>query len=126
LPTRFAVDGIPVDATGASFPDGTAALVLGAKVEVEGSARGGILVARVVVPESDDDASGFELHDRIDAVDAAAQRFVVRGVTVAWSAATVFDSCTPDDLRVGREVAVKGALSADGTQLDATLVHVER
>jgi hypothetical protein len=123
---RFEVAGLPVDASAASFPDGTVAIVLGAKVEVKGSARGGVIVAQVVEVERDDDASGFELHGTIAAVDPVAQRLVVRGITVAWSAATQFDGGSAADLLVGREVEIRGSLSADGTRLDATLIHVER
>ena len=58
--------------------------------------------------------------------DAGAMRFVVRGVTVAWNAATRFDSgSTSADIRVGRRVEVKGRLSADGLLIEATSVHIE-
>jgi hypothetical protein len=123
----FALDGIAVSAASATFPDGTAWLALGAKAEVNGALRGGVLIASRV--EREDDEGGdeaFEIEGRIDAVDTPAQRFLVRGVTVVWSAATRFDSGTPADLVVGRRVEVKGQLSSDGTRLEATVVHVER
>ena len=123
--SSFSVNGLPVDAAGASFPNGTAGVVLGAKVEVKGRATSGVIVAQTVEVEGEEDDDGFELHATIESVDAPAQRFVVRGITVTWSAATTFDSSTPDDIQVGRRVEVKGVLSTDGTQLDATKVHVE-
>jgi Domain of unknown function (DUF5666) len=123
---HFEVNGIAVDAGGATFPNGTAALGLGARIEVKGSARGGVLVAQSVEVKGDDDADEVELHGSIESVDAAAQQFVVRGVRVAWSAATRFDSGTAADIIVGRQVAVKGRLSADGTRVDASKIHVER
>jgi len=122
--TRFEVNGFVVDAAGATFPDGALGVVLGAKVEVEGSARGGILLAQTVKLE--DDSGGYELHGTVESADANAQRFVVRGVTVSWSAATTFEGGTSADLQNGREVEVRGMLSADGTRLEATQIHVER
>jgi Domain of unknown function (DUF5666) len=124
--TSFEVNGLPVNAAGASFAGGAAGVVLGAKVEVKGRAVGGVIVAQTVEVEGDDDGGGFELHGTIETFDAPAQRFVARGVTVVWSAATRFDSSTPADIRVGRRVEVKGVLSSDGTRLEATQIHVER
>ena len=124
--TDFAVDGVPVDARGARFEGGAAGLVQGAKVEVKGSLRGGVLYASEVQLKGD--AGGdesFELHGSIESVDAPAMRFVVRGVTVTWSADTRFDSSSPADLVVGRRVEVRGRLSPDGLAVDATLIHVE-
>jgi multidrug efflux pump subunit AcrA (membrane-fusion protein) len=125
--TEFQVDGVSVDARGARFDGGAAGLVQGAKVEVKGSLRSGVLLAIEV--EVEDDAGGdqsFELHGSIESVDAAAMRFVVRGVTVGWNADTRFDSSSPADLVVGRRVEVRGRLSSDGQAVDATLIHVER
>jgi len=125
--TDFQVDGVPVDARGARFDGGAAGLVQGARVEVKGSLRSGVLLAIEV--EVEDDAGGdqsFELHGSIESVDAAAMRFVVRGVTVGWNADTRFDSSSPADLVVGRRVEVRGRLSSDGQAVDATLIHVER
>lgn len=123
----FAIDGLPVDASGASFVGGTAGLVLGARVEVKGRIAGGVLVARQVELEDDedDDAGGIEIEGVIDTVDSALQRFVVRNTTVAWDASTVFDSSQPSDIVAGRRVAVRGRLSADGQVVLATQVHVE-
>jgi hypothetical protein len=122
--TSFAVDGIPVDASAATFPEGTAALVLGAKVEVEGRLQGGVLIASQVTPE-DDDSGEIELRGTIESVDPVAQQFVVRGLVVLWTAATRFDSSVPADLAAGRLVEVRGRLAADGQRIDATLIHVE-
>jgi len=124
--TRFDVNGFMVDASSAAFPDGTAALTLGARVEVEGSARSGVLVAERVELKGDSEAGEVELHGSIESVDAAAQQFVVRGVRVVWSAATRFESSSAADITVGRQVEVKGTLSADGTRVEAGEIHVER
>lgn len=122
----FAVNGVPVDAAAARFPEGSGGIALGTRVEVEGQLRNGLLVARSVKVEGDDDDEPLELKGRIESVDSALQRFVVRGVSVAWDASTRFDSGTAADLVVGREVKVKGALSADGTFVLAAEIHVER
>jgi len=124
-PTAFVVNGLPVDASAASF-QGVTAVALGVEVEVRGSLRGGVLVAnRVEVEDEDEGPEHFELSGSIDSVDTAAMRFVVRGVTVMWSATTRFDSSSATDIRVGRKVEVKGRLSADGLLIEATSVHVE-
>lgn len=126
--TDFAVDGIPVDARGARFGGGAASITPGAKVEVKGSLRGGILLATEVEAENDEGtAESFELNGTIESVDAPAMRFVVRGVTVMWSSNTLFeDGSTAGDLRTGRRVEVRGRLSSDGLTLDATRIHIER
>ena len=121
----FDLDGIRVDASGATVKGSGAGLVLGAKVEVKGSARGGVLIAASVQIEDDEAASEVELQGSIVSVDAAQQRFVVRGVTVEWSGTTRFDSSTAQDIRAGKRVEVHGTLSADGTVVEATSIHVE-
>lgn len=126
-PQDFSVDGVPVDARGATFEDGTAGLVVGARVEVEGRSVGGTIVAREVEIESDDDSDGrrFELEGRISALDATALTFVVRGVTVSYAGTPRFEGGTAADLALNRRVAVKGTLAADRTRLQATSIHVE-
>jgi len=125
----FDVDGIPVRAdSGTRFPDGRSAIVLGAQVEVQGSTRNGVLLATEVGLE-DDTAGGaehFEVSGSIKSLDTVAQTFVVRGFTVHWSDTTQFASgAGAGALRNDRKVAVKGALSADGTRLEASSIHVE-
>ena len=124
--SAFAVNGVPVDATAASFPNGTAGLVLGARVSVKGSLRSGTLVATsVAVEDGSEGAQDYELHGSIDAVDATAQSFVVHDVIVVWSATTVFEGGTAASLAVGAQVEVKGPLSPDGTRVDAVSVQIE-
>lgn len=125
--TQFSVDGIPVDASNASFsPDG-ALITLGAEVEVEGTASNGVIVATKVSVENEqeDEANGFELHGAIGAVNSVNGTFVLRGVTVEFSGAT-FSNGTMSDLIDGAMVEVKGTLSADGTQLVAISISFER
>lgn len=125
--TEFTVDGVTVDATGASFPNGTAGLRAGARVEVEGRASSGRLLARSVKLESDDsdDDEAIELEGTVSALDRLARTFVLRGVTVDYGQSPRFEGGTEADLAVNRKVAVKGRLSADQTRVVATRVHVE-
>lgn len=127
---RFEVDGIPVVTNADTlFPDGRAAIAAGVRVETRGRSEAGQLIATKVSIEGDDHGgtAPFAISGSIAAgsVDAAAQTFVVRGFTVHWTAATAFDTNGPASIRAGRKVAVKGALSADGTRLEATSIHVE-
>ena len=124
--TQFVVNGIPVDASAATFPNDSTGVVLGARVEVEGSIRNGVLVAKTVKLQGDEVASSFELRGTISAPDPSNMTFVVRGVTVVYSSTTRFDSSTAADIVVGREVEVKGVLSSVGTRLAATSIHVDR
>lgn len=125
--TRFDLNGIAVDATQASFVDGTAGIVQGARVKVRGRAEGGVLLASVVDLRSDDDAlnDGIDLRDRITALDTAARTFVVRGVTVFYgtSPAPRYDNGTEADLGTGVRVRVRALLSADRTRVEASRIE---
>lgn len=121
--TRFSVDGVPVDAQGAVVTGG--AVALGAEVTVRGRIDAGTLVAGQVEVDDDGAPEAFELHGAIANLDGPARTFVVRGVTVAYDDATVFEGGQAADLQIGRQVEVRGPLSADGTRIEARLVHIE-
>jgi Domain of unknown function (DUF5666) len=126
-PTQFSVDGIPVDASSARFrPDG-ATIVLGAEVEVEGTASNGVIMATKVSieTENEDEHAGFELHGVISAIDIANKTIMLRGVTVDCSGNVQFPNGTISDLAVGKRVEVKGTLSTNGTRLVATTITFE-
>jgi hypothetical protein len=121
---QFSVNGQAVDAGNATFPDGEAGIVLGARVEVEGAVSGGVLRARQV--EIDDDGGpqgGFELRGNIEAYFPALQTFVLRGVTVFYGDDVEYQDGTAADLRVGAAVEARGVLSADGTRLLARRIR---
>jgi Domain of unknown function (DUF5666) len=126
---RFAVNGISVDAAGATFPDGTAGIVPGARVKVEGRAAGGELVAREVELRNDDEVfgDGFDLRDAIAGLDTGATTFSVRGVTVFYGTNPPprFDDGTVADLANGRRVRVRAQLSPDRTRVVATRIEFE-
>jgi hypothetical protein len=123
----FELNGLRVDAAGASFPDGTEGLVLGAKVEVEGKVLDGVLVASKV--ELDErhagERHGFELHGAISALDTAARSFMLRNVRVSYAGNPSFKDGSAADLANGRQVEVKGTPSADRGTLDATRIEFE-
>ncbi len=123
--TQFSVDGTPVDARGAEFPDGSAGLALGVRVEVRGPTVGGVLVATRVTLDSSGSGGGdndFDVRDVIASIDTAAQTFVAHGVTVSYAGTVDFRNGTASDLAVGRMIEARGNLSADGTQLQATRI----
>ncbi len=119
----FSVDGVTVDASAATrVPAG---LALGQRVEVEGVLADGVLHAREVEIERDrGDDEGLEIEGRIEAIDRAAQTFVVRGLNVAWGAAR-FEGGGAAGLAVGVRVEVEGRLAADGSTITASQVEFD-
>jgi Domain of unknown function (DUF5666) len=125
--TSFEVDGQPVDATRAAFPNGSGALGLGQRVSVEGTSRGGVLVAAEIEIEEDEDSSTslFELHGAIEVIDTTSRSLQVRGVVVDYSGGVVFDGGVEADLAVGRRIEVKGTLQTGGVGLSAQEIKFE-
>lgn len=120
---RFSVNGLTVDASQvATRPAG---LQLGARVEVEGRLSDGLLMARRVELEDDRDADdGLEIEGVVESVDAPAQTFIVRGVTVHHGTAR-FEGGTASRLAAGTKVEVKGVLGQDGNTLQANEVEFD-
>lgn len=124
----FRVNGIEVSASTAQFPDGTAGLGLGARVEVKGTIVGGVLVATRVEIETDEkiEAKPFEIEGRIDSVNVTAKTLVVRGITIDWSdPALRLDDGSLADLVAGRKIEVRGLLSPDRTRVLAQRIKIE-
>lgn len=121
--TRFSVNGVAVDASAvASAPTGVR---LGARVEVEGTLKDGVLAARRVALDGGRGAGdGLEIEGRVERIDAAARQVVVRGVTVDYATASLRGG-TAAQLVVGAKVEVKGTLSADGSTLRASKVEFD-
>ena len=122
--SKFSVNGLPVDASGASVPAG---LKLGDRVEVEGRLVNGVLVARQVKLDDENDQLKFELHGTISGLlnTATAKTFVLRGVTIDFSGSVVFRNGTLSALADGVRIEVKGVASADGTKVKATRITFE-
>ena len=123
--TRFSVNGVPVDATGANFVDGTAGLREGVRVKVRGRSQGGVVIAASVDIRSDDDAfgEGVDIRDAIVSVDAATLTFTLRGVTVFYGNNPRFDNGSAADLAPARRVRVRGNVSTDRTRVIATRIE---
>lgn len=123
----FEVNGVPVNAASARFPDGSAGVVLGAQVEVEGHMQGGVLVAHEVEIESRHagERDGFELHGAISALDSGSQTFMLRGVRVSYAGNPVYEDGSAAQLANGRQVEVKGQLSSDRSVLQARKIDFE-
>ena len=121
----FSVGGRPVDASGASFPDGSAGLAVGVRVKVEGTVRSGLLRATQVSIQSDQQVrdQGFEIIGALTAVSPSQRTITLRGFTIGTARSDLrFEDGTAADLVVGRAVEVKGLLSADQRGLDATRI----
>jgi hypothetical protein len=119
----FQVDGRPVDATGATVSAGP--VVLGARVDVQGTVRGGVLRARSVQVRSDafERDRGFDLRGAIEAVTLVARSFVLRGFTISVARADLrLEGGTLADLQVGRQVEVRGQLSLVDQRIEAVRI----
>ena len=131
---RFKVDGVAVDASRGDvvFDKGSAAqLAEGARIEVEGRVEGGVLIAERIevhrvkdAPAQAEAGQEFDVRGAIEAVDAGARRFVVRGLAVTFDANTRFDDGAAGDLRPGAVVRVRGTLSG-GNQLRADRIRFD-
>lgn len=126
--TSFSVNDLPVDASSASFPEGTAGVVLGAQVEVKGRVVNGVLVATSVQLEDSSSAGNgddYELHGALSALDTTAKTFVLRGVTVSYASVTQWRGMTEAQLSTVTKIEVKGSLSTDGSTLLASVISAD-
>ena len=125
--TQFAVNGIRVDASQATFMDPSSGLREGVRVKVRGLSRAGVLAATTVDIRSDDDGfiEGVDLRGAIGSVNAAAQTFTLLGSVVfhGTQPAPHFDGGDARDLLTGRLVRVRGNLSPDRTRVIATRIE---
>lgn len=119
-PTRFEINGLVVDASGAgTLPAGLAA---GVKVEVKGKLDNGVLLASRVQIEDAGQGSSIEVKGNIAVLDTSAKTFQIRGVLIDYANATFKDG-TAANLSVDVRVEVKGSLNASGTVLTATSIE---
>ncbi|HEY0822270.1 MAG TPA: DUF5666 domain-containing protein [Ramlibacter sp.] len=110
--STFSVNGITVDLS--RVPAGAG--LVGQRVEVEGALAGGVLVAREIKVDAEDD-SQVDVRGTASSVDTTAKTFVVRGVTFHYTAGTTreTDGSIAADLRDGADVRVRGTLPASGS-----------
>jgi hypothetical protein len=127
--TSFEVQGLVVDATNAEVRPNANRIVLGARVDVRGRIVEGKLVASRVqvlgLGGDDDEDRRVELHGDVSALDTTAKTFVVREVTVDYSAVTEWKDGNAANLANGRRVEVKGAWNGDRTKLMASKIEFE-
>lgn len=121
----FEINGLHVDATNASFPDGTAGIVLGARVEVEGSFVNGVLVASKVEMEDRRDRGRrlLEFRGEMGNLDTTAKTFALRGLTIWYGGTVTYGNGTEATLGNGKIVEVKGVISADRTRVEARRIE---
>jgi hypothetical protein len=122
----FEIGGIKVDASAASFPDGSTAIALGARVEVTGTLSNGTLVATRVELDDKPGAGGkrpLELHGALSALDTTAKTFLLRTVTVSYGGTVAYKNGSVADLVNGKNVDVYGVLSSDRKNLEASRIE---
>jgi hypothetical protein len=124
--SNFKVGGVAVNASGSGvvFKNGSAAqLANGVRIEVEGVTRAGVLAAsQIEVKTKGGGDQEFQLFGAIESANAATSSFVLRGVTVTYSASTRIDNGSAVNLVVGASVEVRGVLSGNGNQLVAARI----
>ena len=123
--SNFKVAGVAINASGSVlFKNGNAAqLSNGVRIEVEGVTRAGVLAAsQIDVKTKGGGDQEFQLFGAIESVNAATQSFVLRGITVSYSASTRIDNGSAANLVVGASVEVRGVLSGNGNQLVAARI----
>ncbi len=122
--SSFQVNGLQVDASNATFPDGTTGIVLGAKVEVEGVVANGVLVAsKVEIEDRRPTVRELELRGEMSNLNTTAKTFALRGVTVWYGGTVTYKDGLEATLANGKRVEVKGVLSSDRTRLEARRVE---
>ncbi len=85
-----------------------------------------LVATRVKVDQQDQGGDNeFEVDGRIISLDTVAKTFVVRDVTVSYAGAVEFSDGTAADLAVGRNVEVRGKLTAEGTRLQAERIKFD-
>jgi hypothetical protein len=122
--SSFQINGLQVDASSATFPDGTAGIVLGAKVEVEGVVTNGVLVAsKVEIENRRPELKVLELRGQMGNLNTTDKTFALRGVTVWYGGTVEYRNGTEASLANAKAVEVKGVLSTDRTRLEARRIE---
>ena len=122
--SRFVADGVTVDSSAAKL---SGSVQVGAKVEVSGTLRAGVLWA-AEVEASLGKLRTFELNGTLSQLDTVQRRFVLRGTTVSYArSGVVFDKGTAAGLLgYSGKLKVEGVLSADRTWVEATRIRFDR
>jgi hypothetical protein len=120
----FSVNGLPVNASAASFPDGTEGIVLGARVEVTGTIVEGVMQASQVEIEERrvPGPRQWDLRGEIGRLNTVDKTFALRGITVWYGGEVDWRDGSESLLANGVRVRVRGPLAADRTRLEATRI----
>jgi hypothetical protein len=119
---QFSIGAVQVDARSASFPNGTAGLAVGTRVEVTGALKAGTLVASVVKIELAESPKEIRLKGAIDKLDVTAKTLEVRGVTFSYSNGTRYDNGGESKLAIGAGVDVRGQTVSNSSTVNATRI----
>jgi len=129
--SAFSINGVAVDASKATFPNGNTALKLGARVEAKGSTVNGVLVASEVKVENETEVENqeFELHGTVSSLNVTVKSFLVRGVTVSFAGAVRFDNGDATRLAAilgsSATIEVRGTYNAATNTVTATRIKFE-
>jgi hypothetical protein len=124
--TDFEISGLKVNAASATFPDGQAGVVLGARVEVHGTVTNGVLVATKVEIESrrTPEQRPLELRGNMSNLNTTDKTFALRGMTVWYGGTTLtYVNGTEATLANNARVEIKGVLSTDRTRIEARRIE---
>jgi hypothetical protein len=115
--TQLQVNGIVINPNGLTVP------AIGTRVEVEGAIVNGVLVARKIEVENENEEAQVDVRGTVSNLNTAAQTFVVRGVTFHFSTATDFRNGTAANLATANvNVRVRGTLVAGTSTVEATRI----
>ncbi len=114
---QLQVNGVVINTNGLTVP------AIGTRVEVEGAIVNGVLVARKIEVENENEEAQVDVRGTVSNLNTAAQTFVVRGVTFHFSAATDFRNGTAANLATANvNVRVRGTLVAGTSTVEATRI----
>jgi Domain of unknown function (DUF5666) len=125
-PAQFSVSGVNVDASRASFSNGSSGLVLGARAEVKGALVNGTLIAtEVELKQAQSGGKEIELRGSISSLSSSAKTFVLRGVTVSYGTGVRYDGGNESNLANGKAVEVKGQTTPNSSTVNATRIKFD-
>jgi Domain of unknown function (DUF5666) len=119
---QFSIGAVQVDARSASFPNGTAGLAVGTRVEVTGALKAGTLVASVVKIELAERGKEIQLKGAIANFSSSAKTFELRGVTVSYAESPRYNNGGESNLANGTSVEVRGQTASNSSTVNATRI----
>ncbi|MGA8514055.1 MAG: DUF5666 domain-containing protein [Burkholderiaceae bacterium] len=122
---QFSIGAVRVDASTASFPNGTAGLAIGTRVEVKGALKAGTLVASEVQIELAESGKEIQLKGAIGSLNPVAKTFELRGVTVSYTNATRFDNGAESKLADGAVVEMRGQTAPNSSTVNANRIKFD-